>query len=1269
MAESTPGRDVTSERPDSEHDETTGLPNRRAASRLLKQYLLESRDPDEAVCVLSLRLRHSQPIGDIDVHGEIAEELMNKIATRVSWELRKTDVLCRIDDDEFALLCPNLPEEQVVIVVARLTAAIARPFQFEGRSIHINATVSVAEANLDQGDDDLFSPWEEFESTFAVDDQRVDDVRSENARADDLTVNDAANDETQRPSGVQNYSSGPDQELFGQIFEATLRAVDSAIVILDLERRVLHWNDSAERLYGWSASEAVGQLARDLIVPVDQLEKIPKIDDDLRLNGGWRGEFVCRRRDGSSVPVSVVQIPVRDRLGNLIAVVGASHDLTDHSTSELERNAVRAMADTTTDAVYTVRNRIIDSWSVGAQRLLGWSAEQAIGRSVDTFIPEDLSDEADELFAKLAEGFSITAFPTERLTQDGTRIPVSLNVTPIFDAASSTWLSVAVIHDRRTRDELLTAAIEAEARFRALLSKSTESVLVLDANGMIKAASTAVLTVGGLAPEQLVERSAFSLIHPDDLVHVREALSMAIDGVVLPPVLYRRVVASGEYRWAEATVTNLLDDPIIRGIVVNNLDVHEREEDRRLLELREAKFRSMFEHASDLAMVVDSCGLITEVTPSCRHMLNLAPDEVIGKFLGEILGIDVAKRLADARLLPENECAPLELPLLGSPKTWIDVEIRNLLHDPAVGGFVLNVRDVTARVTSTRELIAAESRWSAVINRSSDVALFLDADNVVRWVSPAMFDVLGVEPEALIGRHAASLIYREDRERVMREVSEALGTTGNHVTLEYRVYDRIGNIRWIEETATDLFGDPNVGYRVSNIRDITDRKLAHDELRRLALVDDLTNLPNRAALVRMIRARLEFTKNTTALGLLFFDLDDFCDVNDTLGHQAGDNLLVQVAQRVEEALPSGAILSRFSGDHFAVLCDDLESAAQCKTIAGVIRRSLDLPFLLDGNDVFATITVGIATTPVDDVDTLLQRADAAMQRGKKSGKGQVVMFDDELGEESRHRLKYTGRLRQAIKAHEIVPFYQPVIDIENGKVVGVEALARWKDSEGNMVRPDVFIPVAESAGLIGELGYQILEQSCRDAARWMGEGLPIQIAVNASAVQIMDPTFASQVGAILTVTGLDPDNLVLEITETAAIRDLDAAVRSLGVLRCMGINLSLDDFGTGYSSLSLLKRLPVDGLKLDRSFVSGLGESSQDDKIVTALVELAHAMGFFVVGEGVETQAQADKLRAAGCHHGQGYLWSPAVPADQLKSTVARIEQTLNVGLVRQVIG
>lgn len=918
------------------------------------------------------------------------------------------------------------------------------------------------------------------------------------------------------------------------LLDATLAALDLAVVVTDTSGRIQLWNNAAEETFGWSATEALGETIGRVVVGPDG-GPVPLVDSAGHSLGG---EVICRRRDGRNVPVSTTTAAIRDRHGDLRGMVTIAGDASDRLAVDREIRKHHAIAASSADAVLTVQHGRITSWSPAASRLFGWSAEEAEGLLVAELLPPGGDDAILALRRAVLGGEGIRDHAIEVRTRDGGLVPVSIDITPVYDDAAANWVSVVTIRDHRGRDEVIEAAVVAEAQSRMLLAQSNEVVAVVDADGTIRAVSSAVTAKIGLDPSEVVGRRAHDLIHPADLPLVDAALAACANGDPLPPVVHRRLDPGGEPRWVESRLTNLLDDPVIAGIVVSITDVHQRE-------------------------------------------------------------------------------------------------------------------------VALAELAAREARFSAVLDRSSDVGVFADRHGVVQWVSPAVRDVLGLEPDALIGSAGFAFIHPSDEEVAAGAYADVLGTPGSHATVEFRVVDRHGAERWVECVSTNLLDEPDVGFVVSNLRDITERRQAHDQLARLALVDDLTELANRNALVEFTRLVLDRSTEDQPCALVFFDVDDFADVNDALGHRAGDALLVSIARRVEHSLPAGSTLGRFGGNQFAVLCDGAVArpgAPAHLAVTATVHDAFEAPFVVDGNELFVGASIGVAVAPPGDVDALMRRADTALYRAKRAGRSRTVVFEAELGTDSRRRLDYGRELRRALERREIVPHYQPVVDLATGRVVAVEALARWDHPERGRVTPDVFIPLAEETGLVSELGRSILEQACRDAASWTGDR-PLDVAVNASAVQVMDPCFPDVVLGVVEETGLAVERLVIEITETAALRDMAAASATLERLHRSGVRLSLDDFGTGYSSLSFLKRLPVVNVKIDRSFVGGLGRSEDDEQIVRGVAGLAVALGFDVVAEGVESREQAALARAYGCALGQGFLWSPAVPAAQLAETVERIER------------
>lgn len=548
------------------------------------------------------------------------------------------------------------------------------------------------------------------------------------------------------------------------------------------------------------------------------------------------------------------------------------------------------------------------------------------------------------------------------------------------------------------------------------------------------------------------------------------------------------------------------------------------------------------------------------------------------------------------------------------------------------------------------------ARFEAIARRSADVAMFFDDAFVIRWVSPAARQVFGIDESSLVGRNGLDLIHPDDRDRVATAFLEQLGGPGDHAEVVFRVVDGRGRVRWVEEVVTDLLADPEVGFVVGNLRDVTERVEAHEAQLLAALRDDLTGLANRAQLLAAVRAPHPATERGRAL--VFFDVVHLCDVNNSLGPPSGDRLLTAIAERVAARLDDRCTFARIGNDQFAILCPGEPTLAPALDVVEVVRAELSTPFHIDGSAVFVAVCFGVAQAVGVDGDRLVGQADMALHHAKQKGPDEVVIFEPELERRSQVRVSHAAALQHALGRGDVVPHYQPVIDLRTGRVVAVEALARWHDPVLGSVPPDVFIPIAEANGIITDLGTQILERACADAAGWLADGRRLQLAVNVSPVQLTHPGFTDVVGSVLARTQLPPDQLTLEITETSELQDLDVAMAAVRLLAQRGVLFAVDDFGTGYSSLVLLSRLPIGAIKIDRSFVAGLGSEPRLAQLVAGTVALSRAIGFRSVAEGVEHPDHVIALDRMGCEFGQGFLWSAPVPAGELLEVIDRIERS-----------
>jgi diguanylate cyclase (GGDEF)-like protein/PAS domain S-box-containing protein len=556
----------------------------------------------------------------------------------------------------------------------------------------------------------------------------------------------------------------------------------------------------------------------------------------------------------------------------------------------------------------------------------------------------------------------------------------------------------------------------------------------------------------------------------------------------------------------------------------------------------------------------------------------------------------------------------------------------------------------------------SEAHFRSLVHNASDIVFVLRSDMTVSYSSPSVQRVLGYPPEELGGVSLTTLLHHEDLQRAVAAHDEAVRRAGTSVSIECRLRHRDGSQREVEAIYNSLIEDPSVQGTVLTIRDITERKTLEQELKHQAFHDALTGLANRALFHdRVQHALARHARFRQPIAVLFLDLDDFKVVNDSLGHAAGDELLRAVADRLQGCLRAGDTAARLGGDEFAVLIEGVPDPKEAAGLAERIISSLAAPFPLEGKEIFVHASIGYAVSDEEtqNAEELLRAADVAMYAAKADGKGGYQPYRPALHTEALDRLERTADLQRALQEQQFVLQYQPIVALDSDQVTGVEALVRWQHPTRGLLPPDEFVPLAEETGLIVPLGQWVLEQACLQARRWQLDHPRqprIRISVNLSARQLQQPDVVDQVARIISQTGIDPGTLVLELPETLVLRDTDAIASKVQELKGLGVQLAIDDFGTGYSSLSYLKRLPVDILKVDKSFIDAIAEGPEDSAVVQAIVGLGRSLDLQTVAEGVEAGNQSNQLRELGYHYGQGYYYSKPVEAQDIDELLERRE-------------
>ncbi len=583
-----------------------------------------------------------------------------------------------------------------------------------------------------------------------------------------------------------------------------------------------------------------------------------------------------------------------------------------------------------------------------------------------------------------------------------------------------------------------------------------------------------------------------------------------------------------------------------------------------------------------------------------------------------------------------------------------------LLVMPAVGALLgLLLQDGGRRIGTIRALSQSDARMRAIAEAIPDTLVVLDWEGrYLEIVSPER-NPLYAGKSGMLGRRMHEVLPLHYADLLLAFVGRSLNSSLPQ-TLEYTMQSDDG-LRSFEGRAQKM--DAPIGGRPSVLlvtRDITERRVAEEQIRTLALYDPLTHLPNRSFLLgRLPYARRESDEQQRYAALLMIDLDDFRNINDVHGNPVGDRVLQQTAQRLRDLVPTHATVARLSGDDFVILLEGLapletDAAADAARIAQKVLAALSQPFVLDtdkrASSHASTASVGISLfRDLNEKDNPMRRADLALYAAKASGKNRVRIYDPIIEDATTARLALEAEIRHGLRHGEFVVHYQPQMDLR-GATVGMEALVRWQHPTRGLLSPAEFIPVAERAGLMVELDTQVLADACRQLAQWSTDATlgHLAISVNISAFQLSQPDFATEVLKIVAQTGADPHRLKLELTETALVNDMSLAILHMVTLKKHGIRFALDDFGTGYSSMSYLQRLPIDQLKIDQGFVRGLPLDGGSLAIVRAIVALADNFGFEVLAEGVENEAQRAMLQANGCSHFQGYLFARAMPPAEL---------------------
>jgi diguanylate cyclase (GGDEF)-like protein/PAS domain S-box-containing protein len=608
-----------------------------------------------------------------------------------------------------------------------------------------------------------------------------------------------------------------------------------------------------------------------------------------------------------------------------------------------------------------------------------------------------------------------------------------------------------------------------------------------------------------------------------------------------------------------------------------------------------------------------------------------------------------------------GERASVELVVQGERHAELRIQTRDKLPRSAREGLETLASQVAlalegaALAEGMHERQSAE-RFRALVQNSSDVIAVLEPDLTIRYHTPSVGRVLGYADEELVGRRLTELLGDGDVVGLRTFFDEISGTPATPTPRDLTLRRKDGSTCQLESVFNNLLEDPNIAGIVVTARDVTERRRLEAELAHQAFHDSLTGLANRALFADRVGHTLDRgSRRQNLFAVLFVDLDDFKTVNDSLGHAAGDELLVEVARRLEDCLRPEDTCARLGGDEFAIMIENIQNMDGAVVVAKRVLAAIAEPPKVLGSEVSVQASIGIAFgSGTESASEVLRSADLAMYRAKGEGKSRYAVYEPSMHERVLERLALKADLQKSVVAEEFEIHYQPIVELRAGAIVGVEALLRWRHPVRGLVYPEDFVPLAEETGLILPLGRFVLYGACREVRRWRNQGYGhLGISVNISAKQLASVTLPAEVSAALTESSLESSALTLEITESVLL-DSEAVITRLEDLKNLGVQIAIDDFGTGYSSLNYLRRFPVDTLKVAKPFVDGIGTSPEQERLASAIIRLGATLGLDTVAEGIEDARQVERLRRLRCRYGQGFFFSPALPAGEIDTFLAR---------------
>lgn len=1054
--------------------------------------------------------------------------------------------------------------------------------------------------------------------------------------------------------------------LLAAIVESSADAISS----VDLDGTILSWNRACELMYGYSRKEAIGRNITEF-APITERAKVKENLEKVR-HGVPISPFeaLIEREDGALTHVSTRVSVIRNAAGE---VVGSSASMTD-ITDRIEKERALEAAEKKYKDIFEGALEGIFQIEPGGRPL---AVNPALARILGYDSPEDFVSSVRDVTNSVWVNLELRARILQQIEEQG----IARNVECLLRRKDSSVIWVALngrkvegidgrepfiegfiedITERRRADKELRDS-ESRLREAEILAQSGNSTW--DVYSDRTTWSEGLFRIFGKDPDSPAPNHSqrAKIYTAESWARLNEAVKNTLATGEPYDLEVQIVRQDGSLRWTHARGAAVCNDlGRVHRLVGTLQDITDQKLAAEALRESQERLELFIEHApASLAMFDVNLAYICASRRWCTDC-GLSYEDVEGKlhhdaFLELPAKWKEAHRRGLAGEVIREEADRFER--ADGSVHWIRWELRPWFGASGrVGGILIFSEDITEQRNAAVKLLESEERYRIAFETSLDgIAISRLSDGKHIDVNQAMLDLMGYAREEFLGRTALELgLWANPRDRI--GWVNLLHEKSSFQDMRVNLKKKNGDIFWglMSSSLMQIDGEACV---LAVVRDISASKAAEEEIRNLAFYDHLTGLPNRRLLSDRLRHAAEAASRSNRIGaLLFIDLDNLKILNDTLGHQAGDLLLEEVAKRLSASVRIADTVARFAGDEFVVILENLsenveDAATHAHLIAEKILEAQQIPYLIEGREWLSGSSIGITTfgNQTLSTDDLMQQADIAMYQAKRAGRNTVRFFAPPLQFAINARVDLEEDLRQAVKTGQFVLYYQP--QITNGKIDGVEALIRWKHPVRGVAMPDSFIPVAEETGQILQIGTWVLETACAQIAAWANrkETSQLTIAVNISAREFRQPQFVENVLSVLDRSGANPRSLRLELTEGTLVHNLEEVIAKMTILRSHGVRFSLDDFGTGYSSLLYLKRLPLDRLKIDRAFIRDMLIDITSGAIVRAVIALSKAMDLSVIAEGVENEQQREALASLGCKSFQGYLFSPPVPLEEFE--------------------